>query len=75
MSENRLKPCPFCGAPGELCTSKTSTGLFFVNVRCSFCNAQAKSYASKKDPAENNSWDFPPVKKAVTTWNIRSRGE
>lgn len=55
MSENKLKPCPFCGGKAELVFSGKQYGDewngYFV-VRCLVCGAQSKGIYYRGDPIE-----------------------
>lgn len=42
MTDNQLKPCPFCGADAELCENKTHD--FFVRCTDTGCHARTRNY-------------------------------
>ena len=67
----KLRPCPFCGAEGELVINHSGK-MFYIFVRCTFCHAQAKISASKSLPPDGEELSSPAARTAVTGWNLRS---
>lgn len=71
-AHDNLKPCPFCGGPGNLqCRYSRFYDLYFVAVNCEICDASGKTYKSNTDPEENN-WADTACEQACNAWNMRS---
>ena len=63
MSDERLKPCPFCGGEAEVITTKTRQGQT-SSVRCSKCSCKVTILK----PAF---YDGDVEKDTVQAWNTR----
>lgn len=62
-----LLPCPFCGAPGDLCEDegKTMSGHYTADCCCSTCShvRSPSGWGITKEQAKE---------KAIAAWNTRS---
>lgn len=70
-----VKPCPFCGAPGELRQSTGYAGYFYY-IGCTGCNGSAQSTTSKVDVFNPRDMEhieaLQAIRKAVYRWNRRA---
>ncbi len=66
MSEQKLKPCPFCGGEAKTYMKHKIIGLTLW-VQCTKCNAETLGYCPKDDLES-----FEECKKlAIEAWNRR----
>ena len=70
MADFALKPCPFCGAPGELFRGQHMYDghmTYYVLVRCTNCKASTR----RTDYPATDTFSEPEEQKAVNLWNRR----
>lgn len=69
--EFELKECPFCGQEqANIHASRGKRGVF-IYVKCGFCGAQSKTYATQIDLNEPNIFESQDSLNAVGAWNMR----
>ena len=78
MSENKLKPCPFCGGKAHIGVARHPVGNVFVF--CENCKSATDTFEDDKYECEKEVWiDGQPyyqrnktkTQKAIIAWNKR----
>lgn len=75
MSENELKPCPFCGSTSLKVESKHNgqwhdSGTHSATVRCNKCHARGSTASSKAGKRVYSASEEAKAK-AIELWNRR----
>ena len=72
MSDEGLKPCPFCGGEANMYANYNRTcHCWFVFCQCTVCGGTGKTKSTKIDPVLSD-WNDLACKEAVSSWNRRS---
>ena len=76
MTEQELKPCPFCGSISLKIESKhhgrwSDVGTYSATVRCNKCHARGSSASCKVSEGTNYKANEVAVRKAIEFWNRR----
>ena len=64
MSDNKLKPCPYCGSKGELRT-------YYDFYRISCIDEDCQGYAYGMNPSTDCRW-YGDIESAIEAWNKRA---
>lgn len=76
MTDNELKPCPFCGSTSLMIQSKhngrrAATGTQSATVRCNKCHARGSTASCKVTKETRFGADETTKQKAIAAWNTR----